>query len=154
MVNLADRSKPLFETLAGTDPPFYAIFFVLAGAELDLTMVSSIGGLGLVYLVGRATGKFVGASMATRWLGLEPSVQKYLGFALLAQAGLAVGLTLAINSRYPGWASIISTVVLGSVAVYEVVGPVSARYALSRAGEVSRAANGAPMVTGSRVTSG
>ena len=154
MVNLADRSKPLFETLAGTDPPFYAIFFVLAGAELDLTMVSSIGGLGLVYLVGRATGKFVGASMATRWLGLEPSVQKYLGFALLAQAGLAVGLTLAINSRYPGWASIISTVVLGSVAVYEVVGPVSARYALSRAGEVGRAANGAPMVTGSRVTSG
>jgi Kef-type K+ transport system membrane component KefB len=152
MVNLADRSKPLFATLAGTDPPFYAIFFVLAGAELDLTLVSSIGGLGLVYLIGRATGKFVGAGLATRWLGLEPSVQKYLGFALLAQAGLAVGLTLAISSRYPLWAPVVSTVVLGSVAVYEVIGPVSARFALSRAGETGRAEGGAPMVTGSRVT--
>ena len=151
MVNLADRSKPLFETLAGTDPPFYAIFFVLAGAELDLRLVTSIGSLGLVYLFGRAAGKFAGAGIAARWLGLEPSVQKYLGFALLAQAGLAVGLTLAINSRYEMWAPIVSTVVLGSVAVSEVIGPVSARFALVRAGEAGRAPGGAPMVTGSRI---
>lgn len=146
MVNFSDRSRHLFETLAGTDPPFYAIFFVLAGAELDLTLVPAIGSLGVIYLVGRAAGKFVGARLASRWMGLAPAVQSYLGFALLAQAGLAIGLTLTINARYPEWAPIVSTVVLGSVAVYEVIGPISTRFALTKAGEVGLAVNGAPLV--------
>lgn len=146
MVNFSDRSRHLFETLAGTDPPFYAIFFVLAGAELDLTLVPAIGSLGVIYLVGRAVGKFFGARLASRWIGLAPSVQSYLGFALLAQAGLAIGLTLTISARYPEWAPIVSTVVLGSVAVYEVIGPISTRFALTKAGEVGLAVNGAPLV--------
>jgi Kef-type K+ transport system membrane component KefB len=148
MVNFSDRSRHLFETLAGTDPPFYAIFFVLAGAELDPTLIPAIGGLGLMYLAGRAGGKFLGATLTARWLGLEPAVTRYLGFALLAQAGLAVGLTLAINARYPEWAPIVSTVVLGSVAVSEVIGPISTRYALMKAGEAGLAIDGAPMMTG------
>lgn len=147
MVNLTDRGRSLFATLAGTDPPFYAIFFVLAGAELDLRLISAIGGLGLVYLVGRAGGKFFGARLAARWLGLERSVQQYLGFALLAQAGLAVGLTLSVNARFENLSQIVSTVVLGSVAVYEVIGPTSTRFALARAGEIGRAKAGAPMVS-------
>lgn len=146
MVNFSDRSRHLFETLAGTDPPFYAIFFVLAGAELDLTLVSAIGSLGVIYLVGRAAGKFVGARLASRRMELAPAVQNYLGFALLAQAGLAIGLTLTINARYPEWAPIVSTVVLGSVVVYEVIGPISTRFALTKAGEVGLAVNGAPLV--------
>jgi Kef-type K+ transport system membrane component KefB len=148
MVNLTDRSRYLFETLAGTDPPFYAIFFVLAGAELDIGLVSTIGGLGLVYIVGRASGKFLGARVAARWMGLERSVQQYLGFALLAQAGLAVGLTLAVNTRYEIWAPVVSTVVLGSVAVYEMIGPTSTRFALVRAGEASRPKHGPPAIPG------
>ena len=148
MVNFSDRSRHLFDTLAGTDPPFYAIFFVLAGAELDLRLIPAIGSLGLVYLVGRAGGKFIGANIAARWLGLEPAVRRYLGFALLAQAGLAIGLTLTINARYPEWAPVVSTVVLGSVAVYEVIGPISTRFALIKAGEAGLAVNRAPMIAG------
>jgi Kef-type K+ transport system membrane component KefB len=123
MVNLAKRSQPIFSTLSGTDPPFYAIFFVI----------------GFVYLVGRAGGKFIGARMAARRLGLDMQVQRFLGFALLAQAGLAVGLTLAVTQRFDQLSPVVTTVVLASVAIYEVIGPVSTRFALMRAGEVGQA---------------
>lgn len=139
MVNLTERSRHLFETLAGTDPPFYAMFFVMAGAELDIALIPAMGVLGVVYLFGRAGGKFFGARIAGRRLGLEPNVHRLLGYALLAQAGLAVGLTFAINGRFPTFAPAISTVVLASVAIYEIVGPISTRFALVRAGEANRA---------------
>ncbi len=138
MANLAERSKHLFETLSGTDPPFYAMFFVLAGAELNVALIPAMGVVGIVYLFGRAGGKFIGASIAARRLGLAPKVQRFLGFGLLAQAGLAVGLTFAINHRFTAFAPVVSTIVLASVAVYEMVGPISTRFALVRAGEVDR----------------
>ena len=139
MVNLSRRSHRLFETLAGTDPPFYAIFFVLAGADLDLTLVPAMGVVGLVYVGGRSVGKFAGAVAGTRWLRLEPSVQRFLGFGLLAQAGLAVGLTLQIEQRYEAYATSVSTVVLASVAIFEMIGPISTRFALMRSGEAEAA---------------
>jgi Kef-type K+ transport system membrane component KefB len=143
MVNLSDRSRHLFGALSNTDPPFYAIFFVIAGAELDVDQIPAMGALGLVYVIGRAAGKFAGARLAGWQLGLEPRVQKFLGFGLQAQAGLAVGLTLAVNSRYPQFASVVSTVVLSSVAVFEMIGPASTRFALVRSGEagVARASD-------------
>ena len=136
MVNLAERSRRLFDTLAGTDPPFYAIFFVIAGADLDLTLIPTMGVVGLVYIGGRAVGKFVGAAAGARWLRLEPQVQHFLGFGLMAQAGLAVGLTIAIDQRFEPFAPIVSTVVLAAVAVFEMIGPISARFAIVQAGEV------------------
>ena len=137
MVNLAERSRTLFDTLAGTDPPFYAIFFVIAGADLDLTLIPTMGAIGLVYVFGRAIGKFVGAVAGARWLRLGPTVQRFLGFSLMAQAGLAVGLTIAINQRFETFAPIVSTVVLAAVAIFEMIGPISTRFALVRAGETS-----------------
>ena len=135
MVNLAERSKSLFNTLSGTDPPFYAIFFVIAGADLDLSLISSMGVVGLVYVGGRAVGKFVGAVAGARWLQLDRAVQKFLGFGLMAQAGLAVGLTIAIGQRFETLAPTVSAVVLASVAIFEMVGPLGARFALIQAGE-------------------
>ena len=135
MVNLSRRSRHVFDTLSNTDPPFYAMFFVIAGAELDVARIPAMGALGLVYIIGRASGKFAGAGLATWRLGLEPKVRSFLGFALQAQAGLAIGLTLAVNSRYPQFAPVVTTVVLASAAVFEMVGPTSTRFALVRAGE-------------------
>lgn len=135
MVNLSARSRHMFETLSNTDPPFYALFFVIAGAELDVARVPSMGVLGILYIVGRAAGKVTGARIAGSRLGLPITVQKFLGLGLLAQAGLAVGLTLAVNARYPEFAPTVSTVVLASVAVFEMIGPASVRFALVRAGE-------------------
>ena len=96
-----------------------------------------MGVVGLVYVGGRAIGKFVGAVVAARWLRLGATVQKFLGFSLMAQAGLAVGLTIAINQRFEAFASIVSTVVLAAVAIFEMVGPLSARFALVRSGEAN-----------------
>jgi Kef-type K+ transport system membrane component KefB len=139
MVNLADRSRHLFDALSNTDPPFYAMFFVIAGAELDVARIPAMGMLGFVYIIGRAGGKFAGAGIAAWRLGLDTKVRAFLGFALQAQAGLAIGLTLAVNSRYPQFAPVVTTVVLASVVVFEVVGPTSTRFALMRAGEVGHA---------------
>lgn len=135
MVNLSGRGRHLFGALSNTDPPFYAIFFVIAGAELDVSRIPAMGALGVVYVVGRAVGKFTGARLAAGRLGLSASVRQFLGFALQAQAGLAVGLTLAVNGRYPQLAPVVTTVVLASVAVFEMIGPASTRFALVRAGE-------------------
>ncbi len=135
MVNLSRGSRRLFQTLAGTDPPFYAIFFVIAGADLDVTSIPEMGALGLVYLLARAIGKFLGARLGARRLNMDPKVQQYLGFALMAQAGLAVGLMLTVEARYPEYGPIIKTVILSSVAIYEMFGPISARFAIVRSGE-------------------
>jgi Kef-type K+ transport system membrane component KefB len=139
MVNLSNRSRQMFAALSNTDPPFYAIFFVIAGAELDVGQIPAMGMLGLVYVLGRAAGKFGGARVAGHHLGLDSRVQRFLGFGLQAQAGLAVGLTLAVNSRYPQFAPVISTVVLSSVAVFEMIGPASTRFALIHSGEAGAA---------------
>jgi Kef-type K+ transport system membrane component KefB len=139
MANLSERSRQLFGALSNTDPPFYAIFFVIAGAELDVEQIPAMGALGLVYVIGRAVGKFAGARVAGWQLDLAPQVQKFLGFGLQAQAGLALGLMLAVDNRYPQFAPVISTVVLASVAVFEMVGPASTRFALVRSGEAGLA---------------
>ena len=146
MVNLAGRSRHLFDSLSNTDPPFYAMFFVIAGAELDVARIPAMGMLGFVYVVGRAGGKFAGAGIATWRLGLDSKVRNFLGFALQAQAGLAIGLTLAVNGRYPQFAPVVTTVVLASVAVFEMVGPMSTRFALVQAGEVGVAKSSRPDV--------
>jgi Kef-type K+ transport system membrane component KefB len=121
--------------LSEADPPFYAIFFVLAGADLDVSLVGSLGLVGLVYLLGRAGGKFLGAQIGARRLGMAPSVQSYLGLTLLAQAGLAVGLTITAEHRFPEVAPAVTVIVLASVAVYEMFGPIATRWALMRSGE-------------------
>ena len=135
MVNLSQRSKKLFDTLGGTDPPFYAIFFVIVGADLDVSSVADMGLLGLVYVAGRSAGKFLGAKVASKALNLDPIVQRYMGFAIMAHAGLAIGLLLSVEQRYPEYYPVLHTVVLSSVALFEMLGPISARFAIVGAGE-------------------
>lgn len=140
MVNLSSRSKKLFEVLSKTDPPLYAIFFVVAGADLNVALLPSLGILGVIYAVGRALGKFFGARYAAKRTGMDPVVQKHLGTAMLSQAGLAIGLVLIVNERFTPVAPTITTVVLAAVAIFELVGPLSARFALVRSGESRPAA--------------
>lgn len=135
MVNLSRRSRRLFRTLAGTDPPFYAIFFVLAGAELDLRSVASLGIVGIGYVLARGSGKFFGAWLGSRRVGLERQVQHFLGFGLLTQAGLAVGLVMAVGQQFPEYYGPVSTVVLSAVVVYEMIGPICTKFAIVQAGE-------------------
>ncbi|MBI4463986.1 MAG: cation:proton antiporter [Acidobacteria bacterium] len=135
MANLSTRSRTLFTSLSHTDPPLYAIFFVIAGADLDITLLGSIGVLGATYVVCRAVGKFLGATLGAWKLGFEPMIQRWLGFGMITQAGLAIGLTLAIQRRFPDYSPMISTVVLSSIIIFEMIGPISTRFAIFRSGE-------------------
>jgi len=143
--NLSRRSKRLTTALSRTDPPLYVIFFVLAGAELNLGLLRALGVLGLVYIVCRAAGKLAGARIGAKRAHFEPAVQQLLGFSILAQAGLAIGLVLVTRERFPELAPTVATVVLGGLAIFELVGPISARIALVKSGE-SRAQDGDPML--------
>jgi Kef-type K+ transport system membrane component KefB len=135
MANLSGKSRRLFSALSRTDPPLYVIFFVLAGADLDLAKLPSLGMLGLAYVACRAGGKVVGVWFAARRTGLHAAMQRLLGMSLLAQAGLAVGLVILTRQRFPDVAPTVSTVVLGAIVVFEIIGPLAARFALDRSGE-------------------
>ncbi len=135
MVNLSANSRRLFTALSSTDPPFYAIFFVMAGSHLNLGLLKTMGALGIAYVLARVTGKFVGAKIAARREGMEDVVQRLLGFGLIAQAGLALGLVVTTNRRYPELAPHIATVVIAAVAISELVGPVAIRLAIVKSGE-------------------
>lgn len=135
LVNFSAHTRRVMRALASSGPPFYAIFFVIAGAGLNLSLVKSLGLLGLVYVGARVAGKVAGARWATARAGMSPTVQRYLGFALLAQADLAIGLSLVVNRRFPDLAPEVITVVLAAVSICDVLGPIAARFSIDRAGE-------------------
>jgi Kef-type K+ transport system membrane component KefB len=136
MVNLSPESRRLFNALGETDPPLYAIFFVIAGADLNITLLGSLGVLGAIYVGGRSIAKLVGPWAASQRTTLPHSIRNRLGLAMLSQAGLAIGLTISISERFPSLAPVVNTVVLASVVVFELIGPLAARFALARSGEV------------------
>jgi Kef-type K+ transport system membrane component KefB len=135
LVNLSPHSRNLFSTLSQTDPPLYAIFFVLAGAELDLRLLASIGVVGAVYVASRLLGKFGGVSVGAWRAPGVGHVAKDLRWAVFAQAGLAVGLTMVVSRRLPDIAPPVTAIVLSAVILFEIVGPLAVRWVLVRGGE-------------------
>ncbi|MBX7222807.1 MAG: cation:proton antiporter [Blastocatellia bacterium] len=136
LINLSKESQHLFDVLGSTDPPLYAIFFVLAGAHLKLSSLAAIGLSGIGYTVARVLGKTAGAYLGAGRLGFPETVKKYLGFSLVPHAGVAIGLALQMRSILPAYAETIATVVLGSVLINEVAGPVITKLAIGKAGEI------------------
>jgi Kef-type K+ transport system membrane component KefB len=100
-----------------------------------------LGVLGAVYVLCRAGGKVGGAWLAARRAEFPAEQRRLFGLSIIAQAGLAVGLVLVTRERFPEIAPTVTTVVLGAVVVFEIAGPLSARFALDRSGE-SRARRG------------
>ena len=135
MVNLSAESRRLFEALGQTDPPLYAIIFVIAGADLNIGLLATLGVLGVIYVVARSSAKLVGPWLGSRGFDITPSVRNRLGFAMLSQAGLAIGLTITIGARFPDLAPVVNTIVLSAVVIFELIGPLSARLVLVRSGE-------------------
>lgn len=135
--NLAHNSIRALSIINRVTPPVFITFFTLAGVELDLGVLRYAGLMGIGYVVIRAIGKTLGASIGARITHSDEVIQKYLGFTLLPQAGVAIGLSMIAQSVMPGVGSTIRTVILASTVIYELVGPVITKIALIKAGEIN-----------------
>ena len=133
--------SPLAEDLMGRanrwSAPLLVLFFVLNGADLNLTVFSQgiIILVGIVYIIVRCMGKYIGASLAARAMGCSKNVVKYLGVTLFPQAGVALGMCVTAASL-PGDGPLIRSIVLFAVLVYEIAGPLLTKWALTKAGDI------------------
>ena len=136
---LADSSPRwdrLVKSLNEIDYPLYVIFFVLAGANLHIETLAHIGLLGVTYVLARTCGKLAGASLGARLGKFGQREQTWVGMTLLAQAGMAIGLASTLSKQWPEGGRLVETIILGSVVVFELFGPLAVRCGLVRAGEV------------------
>ncbi|MGE3840136.1 MAG: cation:proton antiporter [Vicinamibacterales bacterium] len=133
--NASPQGDRLLHALGRADPPLYAAFFVLAGAELMPTSVLGLGLVGLGYTLARAVGKIVGARIGMRGQDVPPLVRQQIGYCLVSSSSLAVGLTIQIRTVFPAYASTVTGVVLAAVVIFEVIGPLLTRRALFVTGE-------------------
>lgn len=135
VANASDHGTRLLRALGRADPPLYAAFFVLAGAELALSSLVNLGLAGVCYIVARVVGKVAGARIAMRTQAVPDVVRRQLGLCLVSSSSLAVGLTIQIRSSFPEYGASVTGIVLAAVLVFEMVGPLLTRRALLLTGE-------------------
>lgn len=135
--NICDFSEELMDRLDRWTAPIFILFFVLSGAELELSVFGDfdIVLIGLVYIVFRCLGKYFGARMSSSWVGSDQNIRKYLGITLFPQAGVALGMAIKAEALGPTGA-IVANITLFSVLIYELVGPYLTKVSLIKAGEV------------------
>lgn len=152
--SLRPDSGPTFDVLDRFTSPIYMMFFVLSGASLDLSIFFNPNGLfvlliALIYLLSRVFGKWCGAFSGSSITRCEPEVRKYLGFALIPQAGVAIGLSTTANALFAELGAnlgnpevtqagaTILAIILTSTLVYELIGPLVSKWALRKAGAIT-----------------
>ncbi|WP_054695892.1 CBS domain-containing protein [Desulfosarcina cetonica] len=136
-VNASPFENRILKDLNAIDYPLYVLFFIMAGATLHIDALGHMGWVGVVYILMRWIGKYVGCRIGARVAGLSRTIRTWLGPAMLAQAGLAIGLAETLVRQWPEAGGAIQTVILASVVVFEGVGPLLTRIALVNAGEVT-----------------
>jgi Kef-type K+ transport system membrane component KefB len=145
LVNARPDGDKILEGAERWTPPLFMVFFVISGASLDLSVFLS-GGLILiiaaVYILFRMVGKFLGAYLGGKATKADPVVQKYLGWTLFPQAGVAIGMATLASQGFesnPEYGAMILAVALAATLVYELLGPVITKVALTKAGEIEKA---------------
>ena len=135
--NICPLSHDLMEKTDKWTSPLFALFFVISGAELELSVFTDVAivGIGLVYIIFRCLGKYFGTFASAKAVKCEPSICKYLGITLFPQAGVALGMcTLAMGLGEEG--HLIRNIVLFGVLIYELFGPLMTKQALTAAGDI------------------
>ncbi|MBD5118164.1 MAG: cation:proton antiporter [Clostridiales bacterium] len=134
--NICDFSEELMARVDGWTTPLFVLFFVLSGAELDLKILANplVLLIGVVYIIFRSLGKYLGSYGSCALTGCSESIKKHLGITLLPQAGVALGMALTAQQLADG--AVVRNVVLFSVLVYELVGPALTKRSLVAAGEI------------------
>ena len=135
-VNLSPNPARVFTTINKFASPFNVLFFTLAGARLDLGVLGQIGLIGTAYVATRFTGKIAGSALGAKIAKSPKTIQKYLGLALLPEGGVSIGLSLIVAQELPLFSETIIPVVLFSVLIFELSGPIFAKIALVKAGEI------------------
>jgi Kef-type K+ transport system membrane component KefB len=127
-------------------PVIYVLFFALVGVRFQIRLLPAMGLLGLAYVGLRSIGKFSGAWIGSWIGGAEPAVRDNLGFGLLSQAGVAIGLALASANRFSefgeegkAFGSLIINIITSTTFVVQIIGPIFVKVAISRAGEIGKA---------------
>ncbi|MGN9163826.1 cation:proton antiporter [Tissierellaceae bacterium HCP3S3_D8] len=147
LINLMQNANRIFNLIADFTPPIYLLFFTIAGASLNINVLSKVGLLGIGYIMARAIGKIIGATLGAKYVNCNEKVVKYLGMSLLTQGGISIGLSMIVSKELPQFSESIITVVLFSVLIFEIAGPIMAKIAIQKAGEE----NGALRKRGSKV---
>jgi len=147
IVNKAEKDVRIFRALNRFEPPIYVLFFTLAGTHLELEALKAAGILGVIYFISSISGKMLGIQTGGYLSNAPATVRKYLGFTMIPQAGVAIGLIFLLSSDaiLSGYLQVLTPVVLAGVFISELIGPVSAGFAITRAGE---AAGGRPSSEG------
>ncbi len=125
-------------------PLLFVMFFTLAGANLHISALPSLGFIGLVYILGRSGGLIGGAKIGAHLGKLPTNIKKYLGLGILSQAGVAIGLALIVKSEFTVFgehgayigATVITTVTATSI-FFEIIGPILTKIALTKSGEIN-----------------
>lgn len=141
--NVCKTSEEMMERVERWTKPIYTLFFVISGASLDLSVFKQpvFVMIGIIYILFRSLGKYFGAMSSAKMMKCSPSTVKYLGITLFPQAGVALGMVSAVASdsvfgpMHIG--NTVRFVVLFAVLIYEVVGPVLTKIALTKAGDIT-----------------
>jgi Kef-type K+ transport system membrane component KefB len=135
-VNLSRREREVFPIIENWLPPLFLIFFILSGSTLDFLTVARGGVIIAAYVIFRTVGKVLGCNYGAKLSRAPINVQKYLGWAMLNQAGVAIGFALFVRNLFPQLAYI-NTLVLAAVGVFGIIGPIGAKFSIFRAKEAT-----------------
>ncbi len=137
--NVCDFSAELMDRVDRWTAPLFVLFFVLSGAELNLGVFANwtVVLIGVIYIIARSVGKYIGAFSSAKLSKCEPNIVKYLGITLLPQAGVALGMASKVAGSAIEGRSLVLNITLFAVLVYEIVGPFLTKLSLSKAGEIS-----------------
>ncbi|MEE9311307.1 MAG: cation:proton antiporter [Planctomycetota bacterium] len=137
--NSTVKKAPVRDQLRTLETPFYVIFFIFSGAHLDVAAVGNLGLIGLAFVVLRTVGKVAGPIIGVKWSKIDPQVGKHLSTSLLSQSAIALAIMAIVIERQAGTplATLVQTLVLAAVLVFEIAGPILVKVSVLKSGEVS-----------------
>ena len=136
LTNVFDDIDDVAKVSDAFTPPLFMIFFVISGAGFDVRAIAGIGLIGIIYVIMRVIGKIAGVWFGGALMKTDKNIKKYLGPTLMPQAGVALGLLLVAAQVVPEFAKDIRVIILCSTFIYSIIGPVAAKIALVRSGEI------------------
>ena len=134
--NLRSDAVAILDGCERWTPPLFMLFFVISGAELRFDVITTVGIIGVIFIVARSLGKYFGTYFSALATKSDPNVRKYLGITLLPQAGVAIGMAQVAQNALGEYGPQIMTVVLSATLFYEIVGPILTKWSLKKAGEI------------------